>query len=147
MKGYFMGVPVGLTSGHYCEPADRGRTPWGDHVVPLYDHHPERDGPRHPGLQFTDRARPEEVEGEFVHLVVDGWTLIAAWDKSGDRRGGCTASFAFEGEHTGEGALQLARARWPAVLRRIDQRVAKLGHAVTVRAAVPATKPKGRRYR
>ena len=133
---YFCGVAPGHRAGHHCYPNQREPlTPWGASNIgyTLLDWHPERDGRAAPRLEYRHRGNPEETEGEFVHLIDDGWTLVAAWDRSADKRGGCTASFAMPGEFGPEAALAHAKARWPRVFARIE---AHVGRPVTVRRAV-----------
>lgn len=134
---YFCGVRPGTKAGHYCEPSDGPSSPWGESSLGyrLLDWHPERDGRRTPRGDRMRRIVSGEPEGEFAHLIEDGWTLIAAWDRSADRRGGCSASFAFGGEYTPQRALTMARDRWPLVFARIE---AHIGRTVTVRPAEPA---------
>jgi len=136
---YFCGVQPGTKAGHYCSPSQpEPRTPWAESAMwgyALLDWHPERDGERATGSRAHMLSRRPETEGEFAHLVVGGWTLIAAWDRSADRRGGCSASFALDCELTGEDALKYARERFPRVFARIE---AHIGKPVIVRPAVVA---------
>lgn len=129
---YFCGVRPGSSAGHFCEPPSDARSPWGGHGYTVLDWHPERDGLRAPRRAFKDRGRPPEDEGEFVHLVLDGWTLIAAWDRSADHRGGCTATFAVLGVLEAEEMLASAREQYPRVFARIEKHI---GRSVTVRRA------------
>lgn len=128
---YRCGVPPGRRAGHYCEPSDGPLTPWGwvEGGYPLLDWHPDRDGLKAP-RQTRRRGRPSETEGEFVHLIVDGWTLLAAWDRSADKRAGCSMSFAMQAEMAPDDALAFVRDRWPREIARME---AHVGHAMTVR--------------
>lgn len=133
---YFCGVRPGTRNGHHCQPSTGLVTPWGSvsAACTLLDWHPDRDGLSYNSAIANGREHNyrgiTETEGEFVHLIVGGWTLIAAWDRSADKRPGCTASFAMPGEHGAEIALAFARARWPRVFARIETH---LGASVTVR--------------
>lgn len=64
-------------------------------------------------------------------MICEGWTMLAAWDRSADPRGGCTATFALQGEFEPAVALRIARETYPGLLARIEEHV---GRAVTVRA-------------
>lgn len=133
---YYCGVPVGRSAGHFCTPAAGPRTPWASRTDPLGDWHPERDGLRAPVLPYYDQPRGrDEREGEFGHLQVDGWTQIAAWDRSADSRGGSSATFAIERLVGPDEALRIARARFSRVFERIERHI---GRAVIVRPAVVA---------
>ena len=128
---YMMGVPLGYSAGHYCR--QKGPvSPWGHNHYILYDWHPDRDGPAYPRRKrrYGRETYSESVEGEFVHVSVDGWTLIACWDRSADKRGGCTMTFAFSEVMTGEDAVALARSAWPGIFERIE---AHTGNVCTVR--------------
>ena len=129
---YFMGVPPGHTAGHACAPKVGETSPWGTGPWPVLDWHPDRDGPRRtePPMPTVRIGWNQQPEGEFVWLQADGWTLIAAWDRSADTRGGCTASFAIHALVEPDAMLDLARAAHPAVLARIE---AHIGRPVTVR--------------
>lgn len=123
---YFCGVWPRSTAGHYCfltngawTHSEHPRSPWGDKYEPLLDTHPDRD----------DDPRTED-EGVFVHMASDGWTLLAAWDRSGDKRRGSTASFAIQAELEPEAALDVAKRSFPAVFDRIE---AHLSRSVVVR--------------
>lgn len=128
MIAYYCGVLPGTTRGHYCDPRSGPQSPWHSPGWPLVDWHPDRDGVSPPSAGNAGLIYPEE--GRFVHLTVDGWTLIACWDRSGDSRPGSSATFAFDTLLTPDEALAEARQRWPAVLERIE---AHIGHQVTVR--------------
>ena len=125
--GYFCGVRPGDTAGHYCNPMTGPPTPWRGTVMgwPLADHHPARDGVVRENNTRLRRAPLAQPEGEFVHVQAQGWTLIAAWDRSGDKRYGCTASFAFQAELSPAAALAEAQRRWPAVLARIETHIGR----------------------
>ena len=125
---YFCGVRPGDLAGHHCVPREGESSPWAGERWhgPLLDWHPDRDGPRYPRRE----ARVAQPEGEFVWHQEDGWTLIAAWDRSADTRGGCSASFAVHALVEPEAMLALAREAHPAVLARID---AHIGRPATVR--------------
>lgn len=135
---YFCGVIPGTSAGHFCYPNRGPISPWGaaaPMVYPLLDWHPERDGAKGPRLEYFQRGNPPQIEGEFVHVQAAGWTMIAAWDRSADPRGGCTATFAMDALLDMDEALSAARGAWPAVFARIETR---LGRPVTIRTAVPA---------
>lgn len=139
-EAYFCGVLVG-GSGHHCRswpPVPdvwprlvEDPTPWAGGGVPLCDWHPARDGLRAPGRTFLQRPTCIETEGIFAHLMVDGWTMLAAWDRSGDKRGGGTATFALRGELLPVEALDRCRGLYPALFQRIE---CYLGRVVSVQA-------------
>lgn len=137
---YFMGVWPGFRSGHFVYRSDTApvgfapMTPWGWEQDVLLDWHPERDGLRAPRASWRWRwdAR-NETEGVFFHLVLDGWTLLAAWDRSEDKRSGCTSTFAIQAELPPDEAMIAARYAFPKVFARIE---AHLGRPPTVRKPI-----------
>lgn len=122
---YFCGVPLGVKAGHYCTPNNGTRSPWADvsGSYPLADYHPDYD----PLRRSSPIAQPE---GEFVHEQRDGWTCLAAWDRSADPRSGCTMTFALWALLSPEQALAEVRLRWPQLIERVEKHIKR---AVTVR--------------
>lgn len=46
------------------------------------------------------------------------WTVLAFWDRSVDKRGGCNSNFVMTGRRTFEEAAQIAREHFPDIWRR-----------------------------
>lgn len=70
-----------------------------------------------PGQDYK-RTRPE-VEGEAaLHHYVEGWTVLAYWDRSVDKRGASNSAFVARGVHDFATMLAIARAQYPHVLTR-----------------------------
>lgn len=67
-----------------------------------------------PHRQFT---RPER-EGEAALHHLDGWTILAFWDRSVDKRGKCNSAFAAKGQHSFAIMLAIAGAQFPWVVGR-----------------------------
>ena len=70
----------------------------------------------------TGRFDPSELPqplGVWRRTVVNGCTVIACWDRSADKRGGCNAAFIVEGEHDLASALTIAKQHFPAQVERI----------------------------
>jgi len=140
---YFCGVWPGSRAGHYDRlpgghrpPRNAAYSPWGSYGYPLLDWHPDRNGTSVAAQQADKRPRWQrspytDTEGVFKHLVVDGWTMLAAWDRSGDDRMASTATFAIHDEMFAAEALAYVRTKFPTVLERIENHV---GHPVTVEA-------------
>lgn len=86
--------------------------------------HPRIDGGFCPGVvhprmsQFDRKTRPE-VEGETAIHHIDGWTVMAFWDRSVDKRGACNSNFAARGTYDFEQMKDIARARFPTVMNRL----------------------------
>lgn len=64
------------------------------------------------------RTRPE-VEGEAALHYLDGWTVLAFWDRSVDKRGGCNSNFVVRGHATFDEVLALAKEQYPQVMNRL----------------------------
>lgn len=50
--------------------------------------------------------------------VINGWTVLTFWDRSGDSRGSSNSSFILQGEHATEAGLAFARELFPTVFAR-----------------------------
>lgn len=61
-----------------------------------------------------------ERQGQARLHHVEGWTIIAWWDRSGSNRPGSNVAFFVQGEHTFERALLYARERFPDEIRRME---------------------------
>lgn len=61
----------------------------------------------------------DEEQGQARMHFVAGWTVMAFWDRSGDRRGGSNSNFLAEGEFIFDEMCVLARLHFPAVWARI----------------------------
>ena len=59
-----------------------------------------------------------EVEGEAALHHIDGWTVLAWWDRSVDRRGACNSAIAACGLFDFATMLAITRAQFPTVLTR-----------------------------
>lgn len=72
-----------------------------------------------------------EVEGEAALHHVDGWTILAWWDRSVDHRGASNSNLVARGLHSWATMLEIGKAQFPSVMKR--QRV----HMVLVVAPPP----------
>jgi hypothetical protein len=63
-------------------------------------------------------TRPEAPQGQADLVFVDGWTVIAYWDRSQDTRGASNSAFAAEGRHSFAELLTAAKEQWPWVFER-----------------------------
>ena len=69
------------------------------------------------GRRFDIPANQDEHE--TARYDVDGWTVLAMWDRSVDTRGGCNAAFIAEGPHTDAEMWMLARRDFPRIVARL----------------------------
>jgi hypothetical protein len=65
----------------------------------------------------TDRTRPE-VEGQAALHHIEGWTVLAFWDRSVDSRHSSNSAFVVVGRHDYTTMLEVAKRQFPDVLRR-----------------------------
>jgi len=49
------------------------------------------------------------------HMI---WTVLAFWDRSVDKRGGCNSNFIMQGRHSFDGAVAIAKERFPSIWQR-----------------------------
>ena len=117
-------------SGHYL---------WTEHLG-----HPSReeektipwqryDGALCPAWPPYERSRPEE-EGEAALHHHGGWTALAFWDRSVDKRGGCNSVFFAVGTYDALAMIALAKGRFPSIWARYGFEV----RVVEVSSPVPA---------
>ena len=131
MIAYFMGVKPGDSSGHFCYTSgwsrpdrDALRTPWAGSYDPLTEVTSCRDVRAAWGLSLERIYEyGPQPEGEHRLLHENGWTCLSMWDRSADRRGACTASFAFEGTHDFPACIALARVHFPGIIERIEAHI------------------------
>lgn len=62
--------------------------------------------------------RPDIVDGKISEHHKDGWTAIAFWDRSGDRRPNSNTAFFVPCTMTTSELLEWARKQWPDVFGR-----------------------------
>lgn len=72
-----------------------------------------------PSLPAWKRKPTAQVDGAAALHHVDGWTVLASWDRSVDSRGGSNSVFVIRGTHDYEGACKLAEQAFPKVWERI----------------------------
>lgn len=63
-------------------------------------------------------AHGPQIEGEALLHHVDGWTVLAFWDRSGDRRSGSNSAFLMRGEHTFEDVVNMSKFYFPEIWKR-----------------------------
>ena len=123
----FFGVASGTGAGHYLrDPSYRLLREAA--VLPPALHRIDsvwtRERPRtveearNRGTYYGERA-PETQGCAFIHYV-SGWTIVAWWDRSEDKRGGCNANFLAEGRFGFATMIDLARKVFPREMRRME---------------------------
>ena len=70
-----------------------------------------------PGERW-DGKKAYEAEGLALLHHVEGWTILAFWDRSGDQRWGSHSTYLAKGEHDFAEMVRLAREAFPAVWAR-----------------------------
>ncbi len=60
----------------------------------------------------------DQVQGVVHRSVINGWTVLTFWDRSGDSRGNSNSAFVLEGEHTADAGLAIAREMFPHIFGR-----------------------------
>lgn len=59
-----------------------------------------------------------QVQGRALLHHHEGWTALAFWDRTGDKRGNSNSVFILRGTHDFEAALTLARQHFPELFER-----------------------------
>lgn len=112
MKAYFFGVISKGSPGHYL---------YDRHGSRVYSTKEIREMPVHlNALDALLLTQPEE-QGRPHIAVINGWTVLGMWDRTGDERFGSNASFIFEGVHDLEEMKFLAATDFPALWSRIQR--------------------------
>lgn len=70
--------------------------------------------------KFCPHPRPE-VEGECALHHVEGWTVLAWWDRSVDRRSGSNSAIVTKGTYDFTTMLEIGKAQFPSVMSRQRQ--------------------------
>lgn len=65
-------------------------------------------------------TKPEE-QGRPHLAIINGWTILGMWDRTGDKRPASNASFIFEGVFSLDEAKELAAKHFPVQWKRIHQ--------------------------
>jgi hypothetical protein len=116
MKTYFFGVIRPGMLGHYLYSSDGTKVYNEERASGLPFKFQILDGGLLPPQLPQDQARH--------HLsVINDWTIITMWDRTGDHRGGSSASFVADGVYTLEEMKEIALQAFPEQWARI--------HAVT----------------
>lgn len=125
-------------SGHYLF-TDRGEHPEPHVEASLRAAVGSIDG-RYPP-QYNQRAFSEpgyQEEGLALVHHVNGWTVLAFWDRSIDRRFACNSNFIAEGAHDFDAMRTLARDRFPTIWARFPFEVRPFHAAESSRAELIA---------
>lgn len=127
MKAFYFGCQGKNAPGHYyfwapepgaliCEYAAEKRFPEGSPLLTI-------DGTfmqEAPARSVLDLREPvEQVEGLAWLHHLDGFTVMAFWDRSADPRGRSNSAFVFEGKHDFEKMKQLAEEWFPKIWERM----------------------------
>lgn len=70
--------------------------------------------------------RRDETEGRAFLTRRGGWTAIAFWDNSADRRGNVSSAFFVRGDLTFAQMVRVARHQWPQVWARFTFEVVEV---------------------
>jgi hypothetical protein len=106
-------------AGHYLfRPTSDGR-PWraDDEDIPADWPFGERGWK----LDSTYAPLGPERQSRANVIHVEGWTVLAMWDRSVDQRGKCNANFVAKGELDFAAMVALAKAHFPTIWQRINK--------------------------
>lgn len=86
--------------------------------VPAVLHRGKIDAGFCPGYVGPYKRDRQEVEGAAALHHIDGWTVLAWWDRSIDGRGGCNSALVALGLWNFAAMLEIGRAQVPRVIER-----------------------------
>lgn len=112
---YVFGVWPGTRAGHFIRD-ERGEMT-SDRAIGLPWPEGRLDGPLCPGY-IGPYKRADETEGRAALHYHGGWTALAFWDRSEDRRGGCCCVFLAKGLLSGNAMVAACRERFPKHFQR-----------------------------
>lgn len=109
------------TSGHYLHDVygNTGRSQDVKDELPFP--WTELDGTFCPGANAEDS---KQVEGSAKLTHVEGWTILAFWDRTVDTRGNSHSTYVMRGKHTGEEMLEAIKQNFPGVHARYKFKIA-----------------------
>jgi hypothetical protein len=121
---YFFGVLAGRKTGHDLWDVTRKYAKESALPASLFPLDMAWPHPRHLSaeeVRYDLSARNiDETNGRARIHFVSGWTVIAWWDQSADRRPLSNANFLMLGRHRWNQAIDLARRSFPAELARME---------------------------
>lgn len=68
--------------------------------------------------EYCPKTEPHQAEGLAKLHKIAGWTVIAFWDRSADKRYASNAAFLYKGDHTFEEVVAKAKEIFPTVWAR-----------------------------
>lgn len=102
---------------------------WDERTALLAGLHPEN--PNYIDTKYAPRVgpdqrirkdigdyRPEAAQGQAALVRVNGWTVLAYWDRSGDSRPNSNSAFAAKGDHSFDDMIAAAEDQYPWVFER-----------------------------
>jgi hypothetical protein len=106
--------------GHYMHKPDGSTVRMNEQVGPFGNGN-MLDGSFPPHIRKSGGTCGERIEDESISVVahVHGWTVLAMWDRSVDKRGACNAAFVMEGEHDHAAMWDSARRWYPTIVARL----------------------------
>lgn len=113
-------------NGHATERAIEAR-------IPEALRHGRIDGNFCPGYIGPYKRTCPEVEGEAAIHLIEGWTALAWWDRSVDRRPACNSAVVVRGDHSYTMVLEIVKAQMPDLLKRqrVPMRLVAVGSGKT----------------
>lgn len=79
---------------------------------------PKVDGGFCPGMDGKRHHEVKQVEGHAKVTHYNGWTILAFWDRTGDKRDNSNSAFIEQGERTFNEMLAMAKKTFPQVWER-----------------------------
>ncbi len=116
-QAWYFGADGG--KGHYL----RGHRGQSQEAIP-------KDFPCRVGVLDTGFLPPaeEQIEGRATLATLNGWTVMAFWDRSVDTRRGSNSAFCIRGTHTFDEMVGIAKECFPAVWNRFKFEVRLRDH-------------------
>lgn len=112
VKCYGISTPFGPIDGLF--------TPGSAKIT--YDRRPPETGPPVRRVHWK-----EQIEGDAAMHYRHGWTILAWWDRSVDKRFGCNAAIVALGRWSFEGMMYRGSKFFPDIMRRFKYKIRLTG--------------------
>lgn len=117
---YYFGVWSWSGAGHYMYLPNGHKAREGDLPKDMPWNSGDIDAKMQPGTtpDCSMYARREELEGHATLHRKNGWTALCFWDRSEDKRFGCSSNFIARGDFTFEQMVELAMQHFAPIWGR-----------------------------
>lgn len=92
-------------------------------ITKMYEHNTEfpKDFPiQYRALDSCLLGYTKQIEGKGTLNYINGWTILAFWDRSQDKRFNSNSAFMIQGNYSLDKMKELAKAYFPQIYKRFN---------------------------